>query len=78
MGLEEAQELSAALGTVSATYLLCLDDGAFLSESERDLVERYRRADGRGKDTILRIAEAQASYEAPGPGAQDADEATPD
>jgi transcriptional regulator with XRE-family HTH domain len=78
MGLEEAQELSAALGTVSATYLLCLDDGAFLSESERDLVERYRRADGRGKDTILRIAEAQAIYEAPGPGAQDADEATPD
>jgi transcriptional regulator with XRE-family HTH domain len=62
MGLEEAQELSTALGTVSATYLLCLEDNGLLSVTERDLVERYRRADSRGKDTILRVAETEAGY----------------
>jgi transcriptional regulator with XRE-family HTH domain len=64
MGLEEAQELSQALGTVSPTYLLCLDDVGPLSEEERGLVEHYRRADDRGRDTIRRIAESQAGYEA--------------
>ena len=34
-GIEEAQTLAAALGTVSATYLLCFDDGGFLSEEGR-------------------------------------------
>ena len=28
-GIEEARILAKALGTVSATYLLCLEDGAF-------------------------------------------------
>ena len=62
MGLEEAQELAAALGTVTATYLLCLDDTSPLSNSEIDLVDLYRRADDRGKQTILKIAESQISY----------------
>jgi transcriptional regulator with XRE-family HTH domain len=64
MGLEEAQELSAALGTVSATYLLCLDDRGPLSESERELLDIYRQADSRGQETILRVAETQAVYRA--------------
>ena len=29
VGIEEARILAKALGTVSATYLLCLEDGAF-------------------------------------------------
>jgi transcriptional regulator with XRE-family HTH domain len=62
MGLEEAQELSVALGTVTATYLLCLDDAGLLSGAELDLVQRYRRADERGKDTIMQVAETQADY----------------
>lgn len=62
MGLEEAQELAAALGTVTPTYLLCLDDAGPLSASERELVEHYRQADDRGRDTILRVAESQSSY----------------
>lgn len=62
MGLEEAQELSAALGTVSATYLLCLDDRGPLSERERELLDLFRLADARGQDTILRVAESQSAY----------------
>jgi transcriptional regulator with XRE-family HTH domain len=44
MGIEEARALAAALGSVSATYLLCLEDDAQLSDEERQLVERYRKA----------------------------------
>jgi transcriptional regulator with XRE-family HTH domain len=66
MGLEEARELSAALGTVTATYLLCLDDEGHMSKRESALLGLYRQADSRGKDTILRIAESQAGYEVPG------------
>jgi transcriptional regulator with XRE-family HTH domain len=62
MGLEEAQELALALGSVTPTYLLCLDDTDPLSEPERALVERFRLADERGRETILRIADAQADY----------------
>jgi transcriptional regulator with XRE-family HTH domain len=62
MGLEEAQTLAQALGSVTPTYLLCLDDTDPLSEPERALVERFRLADERGRETILRIADAQADY----------------
>jgi transcriptional regulator with XRE-family HTH domain len=62
MGLEEAQELALALGTVTPTYLLCLDDKGPLSQDERYLVDRYREADTRGRDTILKIAETQSVY----------------
>jgi transcriptional regulator with XRE-family HTH domain len=72
MGLEEAQELALALGTVSASYLLCLDDFGPLSDHERDLIAHYRRTDARGKDTILLVAESQASYELAEPSATDA------
>lgn len=62
MGLEEAQELSAALGTVSATYLLCLDDRGPLSEREWELLDLYRLTDARGQETILRVAESQSAF----------------
>jgi transcriptional regulator with XRE-family HTH domain len=58
MGIEEAQALSTALG-VSATYLLCLDDAGFLSEEERVLIEQFRRADARGRATLLALAEVE-------------------
>ena len=59
MGLEEARMLADALCTVSATYLLCLDDVGFLSEQEKELLKCFRRTDERGKETILRVAESQ-------------------
>lgn len=62
MGLEEAQLLAAALGNVTATYLLCLENEGQMSEREGALLEHYRQADERGKETILRIAESQADY----------------
>lgn len=62
MGLEEAQELSVALGTVTPTYLLCLEDTDPLSARERELVEFFRQADDRGKETILKIASDQPGF----------------
>jgi len=65
MGLEEAQQLAAALVSVTPTYLLCLEDTDPLSNEERVLVERYRQADSRGRETILKVAEAQSGYSSP-------------
>lgn len=62
MGLEEAQILSQALGTVTAIYLLCLDDADPLNGQERKLVNSYRYADERGREMILRVAESQTAY----------------
>jgi len=70
MGLEEAQVLAAALGTVTATYLLCLESEGQISEAESTLLDHYRHADDRGKATILRIAESQADYPVPRKGTQ--------
>ncbi len=71
MGIEEALELSDALGGVTPSFLLCLEDGPPLSEGELSLLDRYRQASERGRDTILRVAEAQAVYDAgDGPSAQ--------
>lgn len=63
MGLEEAKELSLALGNVTATYLLCLDDSGLLSDEEQALIERYRHSDERGRELIAKVAEAQSSYQ---------------
>lgn len=65
MGIEQAQELASALVGVTPTYLLCLEDSDPLSEDERGLVERFRRADPRGREAILTFAEA-ASNRSPG------------
>ena len=61
LGLEEARELAAALGTVSPAYLLCLDDDSALSNDEAKLLRWYREADRRGQHMIFAIAEAQAA-----------------
>jgi transcriptional regulator with XRE-family HTH domain len=62
MGLEEARQLATALVSVTPTYLLCLEDTDPLSKEERTLVERYRQADPRGRETILKVAEAESGY----------------
>lgn len=64
MGLEEAHELSVALGTVTPTYLLCLDDQDPLSQQERELLEYFRKTDDRGKETILKIAAGELDFSA--------------
>jgi transcriptional regulator with XRE-family HTH domain len=57
MGLEEALVLSAALGTVSATYLLCLEDASPLTAEEADLIARYRASDDQGRTRLRELAE---------------------
>jgi transcriptional regulator with XRE-family HTH domain len=52
--IEEAQALAAALWTVSAGYLLCL-------EEEQELLRCFRAADERGQRTSLAMAKAQGS-----------------
>ncbi|NEX20459.1 helix-turn-helix transcriptional regulator [Thiorhodococcus mannitoliphagus] len=59
MGLEEAQELAMALGTVTPTYLLCLDDKDPLSAQERQLIDYFRLTDERGQQSILKLAAAE-------------------
>ncbi|MBN2887685.1 MAG: helix-turn-helix transcriptional regulator [Chromatiaceae bacterium] len=71
MGLEEAHELSIALGTVTPTYLLCLDDRGPFSDQELALVDYFRGTDERGRETILALAASQAEF---GPEPRDADE----
>lgn len=71
MGLEEAHELSIALGTVTPTYLLCLDDRGPFSDQELALVDYFRGTDARGRETILALAASQAEF---GPETSDADE----
>lgn len=58
-GIEEAIALARALGTVSATYLLCLDDEERLADDERRLLERFRNLDERGRAAMLAVAEAE-------------------
>ncbi|BCU07790.1 hypothetical protein Atep_24670 [Allochromatium tepidum] len=62
MGLEEAHELSVALGTVTPTYLLCLDDRGPLSDRELELIDHFRRTDERGRDTLLKLAQSQPDH----------------
>ncbi len=62
MGLEEAQELSIALGTVTPTYMLCLDDTDPLTAQERQLVEYCRQSDDRGRETIMKLAKLETHY----------------
>ena len=47
-------------------YLLCLEDTDPLTREERVLVACYRRADSRGRETILKVAEAQSGYPSEG------------
>lgn len=63
MGLEEAHELSVALGTVTPTYLLCLDDRGPLSDRELELIDHFRRTDERGRETLLSLARSQPDHD---------------
>lgn len=56
MGVEEARELAAALGTVSPGYLLCLDDPWNLEADEIDILSRYRTTDDRGRAFLRDVA----------------------
>jgi transcriptional regulator with XRE-family HTH domain len=64
MGIEEALELAEALEGLTPTYLLCLDDTSPLDEAELALIERYRSTDERGREVIMRVADAQGHYRA--------------
>jgi transcriptional regulator with XRE-family HTH domain len=55
-GVEQAEVLALALGTVSASYLLDLDEEGFVTEEERALLVRYRETDERGRATIRLVA----------------------
>jgi len=59
MGIEEALTLAKALGAVSATYLLCLDDDGVLAKDEKRLIECFRRMDERGRAAVLAIAKTE-------------------
>lgn len=59
MGLEEGRLLAVALGNVSATSLLCLEDEEPLSEREQRLLACFRQTDERGREAILALAESQ-------------------
>ncbi len=60
MGVYAARSLAQALGTVSATHLLCLDDGWPLTQQEQNLLILFRRASDRGREVILAAAELKA------------------
>ncbi|KAA6183040.1 helix-turn-helix domain-containing protein [Thiohalocapsa marina] len=64
MGVEEAQEIAEALGDVTASHLLCLDENSPVTDEELALVDRYRGGDLRGRKTVLKVAETQARFAA--------------
>jgi transcriptional regulator with XRE-family HTH domain len=65
MGIEEAIELAEALDGLTPTYLLCLDDTSPITPDEWALISRYRDTDERGREVIMRVADAQWHYGAP-------------
>lgn len=57
MGIEQAQILAQALGTISAVYLLCLDDSELeLSADEQRLIAHFRAANATGRLRVLEAA----------------------
>ena len=59
MSIEVARMLADAFGTVSAAYLLCLDDPMHLTPDEIELIRKYRDTDGKGRALIARKAQAE-------------------
>lgn len=53
MGVEEARELAAALGTVTPAWLLCVENPMDLGLDEMDLINRYRATDARGRALLI-------------------------
>ena len=60
IGVDEAKKLGPALG-VRPGYLLTLDDEP-IDPREKALFEYYHRCDERGRNQILRVAEAESHY----------------
>lgn len=60
IGVDEAKKIAPILG-VTASYLLTLEDSP-CDEKERALLSLYQRADTRGKDAILHVAERESAY----------------
>jgi transcriptional regulator with XRE-family HTH domain len=58
MGLEESAILASALGTVSPTWLLCLDDDPPVEPEEADLIARYRATDDEGRARLRELAQS--------------------
>lgn len=59
MGIEQARILAQALGTVSAVYLLCLEDSEpELSLDEQRLLCNFRAASSTGRLRVLEAADA--------------------
>ena len=58
MGLEESVILATALGTVSPTWLLCLDDTPLLATAEAELIGRYRATDDAGRARLRELAQS--------------------
>lgn len=66
MSVEVALGLAEALGTVTAGYLLCLDDEqAAIGADELRLLQAYRKAEAAAKDRILADAERAAEAAEP-------------
>lgn len=61
MDPDVAHQLPRALG-VRACWLMCVDDEDTFTTDERDLVEKYRHTDRRGRDTIQQVATSQPKY----------------
>jgi transcriptional regulator with XRE-family HTH domain len=59
-GLEEAQNLAAALGNITAISLLGLDLDSTFTDREWKLVEQFRTIDDRGRAALLAVAREEA------------------
>ncbi len=59
-GIEAVTLIAHALGQVSPTYLLCLNDQAPLNDEEIKLIHDFRQLDQRGRNTVLESAQAHA------------------
>ncbi len=51
----------AKLLNVTAAYLLCVDDTP-VNKEEQKLLDLFRSNDARGQETILKVAEQEATY----------------
>ena len=58
MDPDVAHQLARALG-VRASWLMCVDDDDTFTADERDLIEKYRHTDRRGRDMIQQVATSQ-------------------
>jgi len=65
MGLEVAEQLATALETVTAAWLLALDEEAPLNDEELALVRGFRSLDSQDRNRVLELARAQSATPRP-------------